>query len=144
MAVVVNIPAALQKLTRQQSEVHAEGGTVQAVLADLERCFPGMQAQLCDAQGAIRKFINLYVNDEDIRFLDGTQTTVNDGDELAIIPAVAGGSGGIEPQDRKARGVGSTWRKRRYQPRSPMAIPGQAPGRLRLARSGVRVVYRGV
>ncbi len=54
MAVIVTIPAALQKLTRQQSEIHAEGGTVQAVLADLERCFPGMQAQLCDDQGAIR------------------------------------------------------------------------------------------
>ena len=53
MAVLVKIPAALQKLTRQQSEVHAEGGTVQDVLADLERCFPGMQAQLCDDQGAI-------------------------------------------------------------------------------------------
>jgi sulfur-carrier protein len=96
MAVLVQIPAALQKWTRQQSEVHAEGSTVQAVLADLERCFPGMQAQLCDNQGAIRKFINLYVNDEDIRFLDGTQTAVKDGDELAIIPAVAGGSGGID------------------------------------------------
>jgi sulfur-carrier protein len=90
MAVLVNIPAALQKLTRQQSEVHAEGGTVQDVLADLERCFPGMQAQLCDDQGAIRKFINLYLNDEDIRFLDGVQTAIKDGDELAIIPAVAG------------------------------------------------------
>jgi molybdopterin converting factor small subunit len=53
-----------------------------------------MHAQLCDDQGAIRKFVNLYVNDEDIRFLDGTQTAVKDGDELAIIPAVAGGSGG--------------------------------------------------
>ena len=111
MAVLVQIPAALQKWTRQQSEVHAEGGTVQAVLADLERCFPGMQAQLCDDQGAIRKFINLYVNDEDIRFLDGTQTTVSDGDALAIIPAVAGGSGGIDRQDRKARDAGLTWRK---------------------------------
>jgi len=111
MAVLVKIPAALQKWTRQQSEVHAEGGTVQAVLADLERCFPGMQAQLCDDQGAIRKFINLYVNDEDVRFLEGTQTTVNDGDALAIIPAVAGGSDGIDLQDRKARGAGSTWRK---------------------------------
>jgi molybdopterin synthase sulfur carrier subunit len=91
MAVLVNIPAALQKLTRQQSEVYAEGGTVQDVLADLERCFPGMQAQLCDDQGAIRKFINLCLNDEDIRFLDGVQTVIKDGDELAIIPAVAGG-----------------------------------------------------
>ena len=91
MAIIVSIPAALQTLTRQQSEIHAEGGTVQAVLADLERCFPGMQAQLCDDQGAIRRFINLYVNDEDIRFLDGIQTAVKDGDELAIIPAIAGG-----------------------------------------------------
>ena len=91
MAVLVKIPAALQKLARQQSEVHAEGDTVKDVLADLERCFPGMQAQLCDDQGVIRKFINLYLNDEDIRFLDGVQTAIKDGDELAIIPAVAGG-----------------------------------------------------
>ncbi len=91
MAVLLCIPMALQKFTAHQSAVHAEGVTVQEVLDDLERRFPGIQAQLCDGRGAIRKFINLYLNDEDIRFLEGAQTAVQDGDALAIIPAIAGG-----------------------------------------------------
>jgi sulfur-carrier protein len=94
MAVLVQIPLALQKFTTHQSTVQIEGVTVQDVLDDLARRFPGLQAQLCDNQGAIRKFINLYLNNEDIRFLKGAKTAVQDGDELAIIPAVAGGSQG--------------------------------------------------
>ena len=94
MAVLVQIPLALQKFTKQQSIVQIEGVTVQEVLDDLERHCPGIRAQLCDSQGAIRKFINLYLNNEDIRFLEGAKTAIQDGDELAIIPAVAGGSHG--------------------------------------------------
>ena len=94
MAVLVQIPLALQKFTKHQSTVQIEGVTVQEALDDLVRHFPGIQEQLCDSRGAIRKFINLYLNNEDIRFLDGEKTAVQDGDELAIIPAVAGGSHG--------------------------------------------------
>ena len=91
MSVLVLIPTALQRFTQQQSAVHVEGITIHAVLDDLERHFPGLRAQVCDAQGGVRKFINLYLNNEDIRFMAGEQTVLTDGDEVAIIPAVAGG-----------------------------------------------------
>jgi molybdopterin converting factor small subunit len=91
MPVLVRIPTPLQKFTKNQSAVQAEGKTVQEVLASLEQNFPGVRERLCDEQGAIRKFVNLYLNDEDIRFIDGERTGVKDGDELAIIPAIAGG-----------------------------------------------------
>ena len=91
MAVLVRIPTPLQKFTKNQSEVQAEGTTVQEVLDNLEESFPGLRERLCDSQGAIRKFINLYLNDEDIRFMKAEKTSLKDGDELAIIPAIAGG-----------------------------------------------------
>jgi molybdopterin synthase sulfur carrier subunit len=91
MAVLVRIPTPLRKFTGNQSEVHAEGVTVQEVLDNLELSFRGIRERLCDKRGAIRKFINLYLNDEDIRFMDGEKTSLKDGDELAIIPAIAGG-----------------------------------------------------
>jgi sulfur-carrier protein len=91
MAILVRIPTPLLQLTKNQSEVNANGATVQAVLNDLERHFPGLRSRLCDDSGMLRKFINFYVNDEDIRFMDGEKTALKDGDELAIIPAIAGG-----------------------------------------------------
>lgn len=91
MAILVRIPTPLLQFTKNQSEVNASGATVQAVLDDLERDFPGLRSRLCDEGGALRKFINFYVNDEDIRFMDGEKTALKDGDELAIIPAIAGG-----------------------------------------------------
>ena len=91
MPVLVRVPTPLQKFTKNQSEVQAEGATVLEVLDHLEAHFPGVRDRLCDDQGGIRKFINLYLNDEDIRFIDGEKTEVQDGDELAIIPAIAGG-----------------------------------------------------
>lgn len=91
MAVMVRIPTPLQRFTRNQSEVEAEGRTVTEVIDHLELSFPGVRERLCDDQGGIRKFINVYVNDEDIRFMDGEKTGVEDGDELSIIPAIAGG-----------------------------------------------------
>ena len=91
MAVVVRIPTPLQRLTQNQSEVQAEGTTVTEVIDHLEKTFPGVRDRLCDDQGGIRRFINVYVNDEDIRFMDGEKTDVQDGDELSIIPAIAGG-----------------------------------------------------
>ncbi len=92
MAVVVRIPTPLQKFTKNQAEVQIESSSIQGMLDALEGHFPGIRERLCDDHGAIRKFINLYVNDEDIRFIDGEKTSLKDGDEVAIIPAIAGGS----------------------------------------------------
>ena len=91
MPVLVRIPTPLQRYTKNQSEVEVEGKTVQEVIEQLDQSFPGVRERLCDDQGAIRRFINLYLNEEDIRFMDGEKTGVKDGDELAIIPAIAGG-----------------------------------------------------
>jgi molybdopterin synthase sulfur carrier subunit len=91
MAVTVRIPTPLQQFTRSQSAVQVDGTTIHAVLEALDQNFPGIRERLCDDRGAIRKFINLYINDEDIRFMDGEKTVVKDGDEVAIIPAIAGG-----------------------------------------------------
>ena len=91
MPVVVRIPTPLQKFTQNQSEVQVSGATIDGVVGELDAQFPGIRERLCDDSGAIRKFINFYLNDEDIRFMDGEKTVVQDGDEVAIIPAIAGG-----------------------------------------------------
>jgi molybdopterin synthase sulfur carrier subunit len=91
MAIVVRIPTPLQKFTKNQSEVSAYGATIADILDNLEEHFPGLRERLVDDRGSIRKFINFYLNDEDIRFMDGEKTALKDGDELAIIPAIAGG-----------------------------------------------------
>ncbi|PIQ81674.1 MAG: molybdopterin synthase sulfur carrier subunit [Candidatus Omnitrophica bacterium CG11_big_fil_rev_8_21_14_0_20_64_10] len=92
MAVMVRIPTPLQKLTGEKAEVQSDGKTVGEVIADLERQFPGIQDRLCDAQGKLRRFVNVYVNEEDIRFLKQEGTELKNGDELSIIPAIAGGA----------------------------------------------------
>jgi molybdopterin synthase sulfur carrier subunit len=92
MAVKVRIPTPLQALTGQSSEVAAEGATVSDVLADLEQRYPGVRSRLYEDDGRLRRFVNLYVNDEDIRFLQGEETALGDGDELSIVPAIAGGA----------------------------------------------------
>jgi molybdopterin synthase sulfur carrier subunit len=92
MAIVVRIPTPLQKLTADKPEVTAAGGTVQEILQDLDRQYPGLKERLCDpTNGKLRRFVNLYVNEEDIRFLKAEATPIKDGDELSIIPAIAGG-----------------------------------------------------
>lgn len=91
MPVVVRIPTPLQKFTQNLSEVEVSGATINGVVGELDAQFPGIRERLCDDSGAIRKFINFYLNDEDIRFMDGENTVVQDGDEVAIIPAIAGG-----------------------------------------------------
>lgn len=91
MAVTVRIPTPLRKLTANQEEVKIEGSTVGEVLRNLDRAHPGIGERLLDPQGGIRKFVNIYVNDEDVRFLQNTETKVKEGDELSIIPAIAGG-----------------------------------------------------
>lgn len=89
--VKVRIPAPLQKLTQNQSEVAAEAGNIKELVFDLEKKFPGIKERILDENGKIRRFINFYVNDEDIRFLKQDDTPLSDGNEVSIIPAIAGG-----------------------------------------------------
>lgn len=91
MPVSVLIPSPLQKLTNGQALVTAEGATVADVVASLEAQFPGMKDRLCDPEGRLRRFTNIYLNNEDIRFAENERTAVKEGDELSIVPAVAGG-----------------------------------------------------
>jgi sulfur-carrier protein len=91
MAVKVLIPTPLQTLTRNQATIECDGNTVQEMLESLESHCPGIKARICDDQGNLRRFVNFYVNSEDIRFLDGQSTALQDGDEVSIIPAIAGG-----------------------------------------------------
>ena len=93
MSVKVRIPTPLQKLTHQQSEVMCEASSVDQMLGELEKKHPGIKERLCDEQGKLRRFVNIYVNEEDIRFLQGQDTPLKSGDDVSIIPAIAGGSG---------------------------------------------------
>jgi sulfur-carrier protein len=91
MLVRVLIPTPLQRLTDNQAEVVIEGSDVREMIGNLEVKFPGVKARLCDENGALRRFVNIYVNEEDIRFLKGEDTALKDGDEVSIVPAIAGG-----------------------------------------------------
>jgi molybdopterin synthase sulfur carrier subunit len=91
MAVTVRIPTPLRGLVNNQETVKADGATVQGVIDSLQKSYPGLKERLCDDKGALRRFVNVFLNDEDIRFQDGPNTAVKDGDELSIIPAIAGG-----------------------------------------------------
>ena len=92
MAVTVRIPTPLRRLTQNQPEVEAEGDTIESLIANLEANYPGIKERICDESGNIRRFVNIYLNDEDIRFLDGNARAVKDGDAISVIPAIAGGS----------------------------------------------------
>jgi sulfur-carrier protein len=92
MPVNVLIPTPLRKYTGEQETVAVAPGTVVALIIDLERQFPGIAARLTDDKGELRKFINIYINEEDIRFLAGKDTEIKDGDNVSIVPAIAGGS----------------------------------------------------
>jgi molybdopterin synthase sulfur carrier subunit len=91
MPVHVRIPTPLRSITKGNQEVQARGDTVMDVVADLERQFPGLRERLLDDGGELRRFVNIYVNEEDIRFLQGRATALKDGDQVAIVPAIAGG-----------------------------------------------------
>ena len=91
MSVMVRIPTPLRRLTSGQDKVSIEEGNLNEIIASLEQQFPGMKARLCDEQGELRNFVNLYVNGEDVRFLDGLDTSTEAGDEISVVPAVAGG-----------------------------------------------------
>lgn len=91
MAIKVRIPTPLRKLTNEQDIVQVDAKTVSEAIMALQTRFPGIQERLVDETGAVRRFVNVYVNEEDIRFLQNQQTSLKDGDELSIIPAIAGG-----------------------------------------------------
>ncbi|PIQ98899.1 MAG: molybdopterin synthase sulfur carrier subunit [Nitrospinae bacterium CG11_big_fil_rev_8_21_14_0_20_45_15] len=91
MPAKVRIPTPLMKLTDNKNEVSAEGDNIAAILNNLESQFPGIKDRICEENGTPRRFINIYLNEEDIRFLDAENTAVKDGDEISIIPAIAGG-----------------------------------------------------
>ena len=91
MAVVVRIPTPLRSLTKGNAEVQAKGDTVDDLIQDLERQFSGLRERLLDDKGELRRFINIYVNEEDVRFLEGKMTALKDGDAVSIVPAIAGG-----------------------------------------------------
>jgi MoaD family protein len=91
MAIKIRIPTPLQKITNNQAEVEADGKNVLEIVEDLEKKFPGIKERICDKDGKIRRFVNIYLNEEDIRFLDGENTRLKDGDVVSIVPAIAGG-----------------------------------------------------
>jgi molybdopterin synthase sulfur carrier subunit len=92
MPVTVRIPTPLRKLTNEQETVAAqEGGTLAQLIDGLEAQHPGLKERLCDETGELRRFVNVYVNGEDVRFLNGLQTEIAAGAEVSIVPAVAGG-----------------------------------------------------
>ena len=85
------IPTPLRKLTNDLEVVSAAGGNVGELLDNLDKAFPGLRERICDEQGNVRRFVNIFVNDEDIRFLEDRATPVKDTDEVSIVPAIAGG-----------------------------------------------------
>ncbi len=92
MAVKVRIPTPLRKLTNGSDEVTAEGANVAEIIEDLERNYPGLKERICEDTGKLRRFVNIYLNDEDIRFKSNMETALKENDELSIIPAIAGGA----------------------------------------------------
>ena len=88
----VRIPTPLRKLTNGKEEVIASGGTVGELITNLETQFPGIKERICDDAGKVRRFVNIFANDEDIRFLKNLETPVKDADEISIVPAIAGGA----------------------------------------------------
>lgn len=90
-SVTARIPTPLRKLTGDAEEVRVQAGTLKDLIAALEQKYPGIKERLCDETGEIRRFINIFVNDEDVRFMEGQNTKFKDGDVISIVPAVAGG-----------------------------------------------------
>ncbi|MDQ6963497.1 MAG: ubiquitin-like small modifier protein 1 [Mariprofundales bacterium] len=91
MSVTVRIPTPLRKLTAGADEVTVGGATIGELIDNLEAAHSGLKERLCDEQGEVRRFVNIYLNDEDVRFLQGRDTALKDGDEISIVPAIAGG-----------------------------------------------------
>ena len=91
MTIIVRIPAPLRKLTEDRDVLAGEGDNLLACIDGLDRQYPGLKERLCDETGELRRFVNVYINGEDVRFQQGVQTPLKGGDEVSIVPAVAGG-----------------------------------------------------
>ncbi len=91
MAIKVRIPTPLQKLTGDKGEVEVTASNIKELVQSLEKNYPGIKDRLCDETGKIRRFVNIYLNEEDIRFLKQEETQLKSGDEISIVPAIAGG-----------------------------------------------------
>ena len=91
MPVQVLIPTPLRKFTNNQESISASAGTIATLITEMETQFPGISRSLLDDKGDLRRFVNVYVNEEDIRFLERENTVLNDGDNVSIVPAIAGG-----------------------------------------------------
>lgn len=105
MGVLVRIPQPLQKLTQGKAEVDSQGSTARDLIENLEAQYAGIRERLLDEKGKLRRFVNVYLNDEDIRFLDDLETTVADGDTVSIVPAIAGGVAPGEPGNQKKNSI---------------------------------------
>jgi sulfur-carrier protein len=90
--VTVRIPQPLRNLTGNLSTVSADGSNLESLVTNLEGAYPGMRERVMDESGQLRRFVNIYVNGDDVRFSDGLRTALKDGDEVSIVPAVAGGA----------------------------------------------------
>ncbi len=91
MSVSVRVPTILRPYTKGESAVSAEGSTLSEVLESLDNSYPGIKSRVLDESGELRRFVNVYVDNDDVRFAEGLQTSIKDGGEVSIIPAVAGG-----------------------------------------------------
>ena len=92
MSITVRIPTPLRRVTNGEDKVTVEGSNLNEIIGSLDSQYPGIKARICDDQGDLRNFVNVYVNGEDVRFLEGLETSTKTGDEISIVPAVAGGS----------------------------------------------------
>ena len=92
MSITVRIPTPLRRVTNGEDKVTVEGSNLNEIIGSLNDQYPGIKARICDDQGSLRNFVNVYVNGEDVRFLEGLETSTKTGDEISIVPAVAGGS----------------------------------------------------
>ena len=149
----IRIPTPLRKLTQGKEEVTATGATVGALIASLETQYPGIKERICDDSGQVRRFVNIFANDEDIRFLKNLETPVKDSDEISIVPAIAGGCAPLtkspwwtSPATRaRSRCPRSAPRARRASRRARVAVVGERsapprPPRLYLRAAGVGTV----
>ncbi len=91
MSISVRVPTILRTYTAGESEVTAGGSTLKEVLESLDESYPGIKGRIVDEQGALRRFVNVYIGNDDVRFLNGLDTPVSDGSQVSVIPAVAGG-----------------------------------------------------
>lgn len=93
MSIVVRIPTPLRRMTGGLDKVEVEGASLEGVIDAMNQEYPGIRGRICDDNGDLRNFVNVYVNGEDVRFLQGLETPTNSGDEVSVVPAVAGGCG---------------------------------------------------